>query len=135
LNENYFKIKINTTKYSDLNTYSVQKADGFIDTNENTTEVASNGANELLISGNPFCDSIGVVSTLSLAFYNYYEFTPTTGQLIIEWQGDPSLETGDYVTVESVDGTETYNCILLSNNYKFDGGLRCVSRFKIYTIT
>jgi hypothetical protein len=50
-----------------------------------------------------------------------------------EWQGNPALELGDNIDLQitTKSTTVSHKGYLVSNHYKFSGGLRCTSRMKV----
>jgi hypothetical protein len=48
----------------------------------------------------------------------------------IEWQGDPSIELGDDMSITDITATKKYKGYCIGNQYKFDGGLRVITRMK-----
>jgi len=51
----------------------------------------------------------------------------------VEWQGNPALELGDNIDLQitTKGNTVSHKGYLVSNHYKFSGGLRCTSRIKV----
>ena len=84
--------------------------------------------NELKIINNPIADLDNTIEdtryTTIVAIYNQVKglsYTPVT----IEFQGDPSIDSGDVIKVTDINGT-AYQTIVLKHTLDFTGGLRSI---------
>jgi hypothetical protein len=126
--DNYFKIKNNRNDLMMVNTIKIVAKDN----TEYTTNVSARVATEGEVSytiGNLslIVDYIKAV-LLGLHFLFLYQAQQTETR--IEWQGDPSIELGDDMSITDITATKKYKGYCIGNQYKFDGGLRVITRMK-----
>jgi hypothetical protein len=129
--DNYFKIKNKTMREISPNTYYIQSMDGNETVSLDTARIAVEGTvSNTLCKGNAIIQTSGYEGTIVEVTVN--NLIKNQGdRLKLEWQGDTSLELCDETTATSIDGLTGYNGYMVSNQIKFDGGLRQISTFKI----
>lgn len=97
------------------------------------------GKKELQYKENFLIQSDSVGNTIAIALLDSYK-NPRS-DVIIDWIGNPALELGDTITVpvytnNETGSTTTDDFIVYKQNFKFDGGLSCITEArKLITFT
>jgi hypothetical protein len=129
--DNYFKIKTILERSVSANTYYIDAVDGNQYISANTARQATEGVvSQVVCQGNPIVKE-GLIEGQTIQFAMDYIVQNQGDRLRIEWQGDPSLDLCDFTQIQSIYGLTGYNGYMVSNQIKFDGGLRQISTFKI----
>jgi hypothetical protein len=129
---NYFKFKIKKSTSGSINSFRVTATDGYETTVVVTERSEDDGANVYSVS-NPIIG--GTTMADNVATFLQYTNKQIQQECYFEWQGDPSLELGDEISVTDIAGVYKYSGYLISNQCNFDGGLRTISRMKVIEIT
>lgn len=126
--DNYFKIKTARNDAMLVNSIRIIAI-----TNQGVEEniadrVAIEGEFQYTLRNNVFLPSAVPTSDVAEIFLSLYKAQQTETR--IEWQGDPSIELGDDMSITDIAGTKKYKGYCIGNQIKFDGGLRVITRMK-----
>jgi hypothetical protein len=135
--ENYYKLKKENTYYKNLNKFTLLAFNGaFVATTPSTPNESQKiyGVKEIIIQDNSYIPDIYYLQNrvINLLESFYANVNSANDDVIsLEWWGNPSLEIYDNVLITNVKTAQIYSCKLISNNYNYNGFLKCTSRFKV----
>jgi hypothetical protein len=126
--DNYFKIKTARNDAMFVNSLRVIAI-----TNQGTEatipdKIAIDGEYQYTLRDNVFLPNAAPTGHVTDLFPFMYLAQQTETR--IEWQGDPSIELGDDMSITDITATKKYKGYCIGNQYKFDGGLRVTTRMK-----
>ena len=126
--DNYFKIRTARNDAMLVNSVRIIAL-----TNQGTEatipdRIANDGEYQYTLRDNVFLPNATPTGHITDLFPFMYRAQQTETR--IEWQGDPSIELGDDMSITDITATKKYKGYCIGNQYKFDGGLRVITRMK-----
>jgi hypothetical protein len=126
--DNYFKIK---TARNDAMFVNYLRVIAINNTGTEATipdRIAIDGEYQYTLRDNVFLPDAAPTGHITDLFPFMYRAQQTETR--IEWQGDPSIELGDDMSITDITATKKYKGYCIGNQCKFDGGLRVITRMK-----
>ena len=132
---NYFKANNYRNDYNATNTFKLVTFEGVVSSYAVSERVAVEGAVTETFDNTYFITN---ESVSSLGYYLQKLYQNQQSEVMIDWRGNPAYELGDNLDIQiarrgfPVKTLESqYNFgYIVSNHYKYDGGLRCTTRLK-----